>query len=56
MWGGGRPLGQRHDDGGVEVKVAMTGVIDDIMCSKAPRRSLQVIVVSEGCPVRVIID
>ena len=29
VWGGGgwgvRPLGQRHDDGGAEVKVAMAG-------------------------------
>ena len=55
---GGRPLGRRHDDGGVEARIAMAWVpgCRRHMCPKAPRRSLRIVVVSGGCPVRVSIE
>ena len=34
---GGRPLGRRRDDGGVEVRMSMAWVVD--MRLKTPRRS-----------------
>ena len=43
---GGRPLGLRHDEGGVEAR----------MCPKAPRLSLRIIVVRGSCPVLVRIE
>ena len=46
---GGRPLGRRHDDGGVEARMSMAWVpgCRRHMCPKAPRRSLRIVVVSD---------
>ena len=53
---GGCPLGRRHDDDGVYPIMSMAWVpgCRRHMCPKAPRRSLRIVVVSGGCPVRVI--
>ena len=55
---GGRPLGRRHDDGGVEARMSMAWVpgCRRHMCPKVPRRSLRIVVVSGGCPVRESIE
>ena len=55
---GGRLLGRRHDAGGVETRMSMAWVpgCRRHMCPKAPRRSLRIVVVSGGCPVRVSIE
>ena len=44
---GGRPLGRRHDDCGVEPRMSMAWVpvCRWHMCPKAPRRSLRIVVV-----------
>ena len=44
---GGRPLGQRHDEDGVEARMSMAWVpgCRRHMCPKAPIRSLQIVVV-----------
>ena len=48
-----RPLGRRHDDGGVEARMSMAWVpgCRRHMCPKSPRRSLRIVVVIGGCPV-----
>ena len=58
QWNGGRPLGWRHDDGGVEARMSMAWVpgCRRHMCPKAPSRSLRIVVVSSGCPVRESIE
>ena len=58
MRSGGRPLGRRHDDGGVEDRMSMAWVpgCRRHLCPKAPRRSLRIVVVSGGCPVRESIE
>ena len=59
QWSGGRPLGRRHDEGGVEARMSrawVAGCRRHIMCLKAPSRSLRIIIVRGGCPVRVIIE
>ena len=55
---GGRPLGRRHDEGVVEARMSMAWLpgCRRHMCPKAPRRSLRIVVVSGGCPVRVSIE
>ena len=55
---GGRPLGRRHDEGGMEARMSMAWVpgCRRHMCPKAPRCSLRIVVVSDGCPVRVTIE
>ena len=55
---GGRPLGRRHDDGGVEARMSMAWLPGCRwqMCPNALRRSLQVVVLRGGCPVRVRIE
>ena len=55
---GGRPLGRRHDVGGVEARMSMAWVpgCRRQMCPKALRRSLRIVVVKGGCPVRISID
>ena len=54
---GGRPLGRRHDEGGVEARMSMAWVPDcrRQMCPNALRRSL-IVVVRAGCPMRVSIQ
>ena len=55
---GGRPLGRRHDEGGVEAIMSMAWVpgCRRRMCPKALRRSLRIVVVSGGCLVWVSIE
>ena len=55
---GGRPLGRRHDGGGVEARMSMSWVpgCRRQMCPNALRCSLQIVVVTGGCPVRVSIE
>ena len=55
---GGRPLGRRHDAGGVDSRMSMARVPGRRrhMCPKAPRRSFRIVVVRVGCPVRVSIE
>ena len=52
---GGRPLGRRHDDGGVEARMSMAWVPGCRwqIWPKALTRSLQIVVVRGDCPVRV---
>ena len=52
------PLGRRHDEGGVEARMLMALVpgCRRQMCPNALRRSLQIVVVRGGSPVRVIIE
>ena len=52
---GGRSRGRRHAEGGVEARMSMAWVLGGRrqMCPKALRRSLQIVVVRGGCPVRV---
>ena len=53
----GHPLGQHHDEGGVEARMLMAWVSGCkrfiIMCPKAPRRSFRIVVVRGGCPVLI---
>ena len=55
---GGRPLGGRHDEGGMESKMSMAWVpgCRRHMCPKVPRRSFRIVVVRGGCPVRESIE
>ena len=54
---GGRPLGRRHDVGGVESRKSMAWCrVADGMCPKAPSPSLRSVVVKGDCPVRVSIE
>ena len=55
---GGRPLGRRHDDGCLEPRMSMAWVpgCRRQMCPNALSRSLQVVIVRGGCPVRVSIE
>ena len=55
---GGRPLGRCHVEGGVEARMSMAWVpgCRRQMCPKALRRSLRIVVVRGGCPVRMWID
>ena len=55
---GERPLGRRHDDGGLEARMSMAWVpgCRRQMCPNALRRSLRIVVVSGGCLVRVSIE
>ena len=55
---GGRPLGRRHDEGGVEARMSMAWVpgCRRQMCSNLLRRSLRIVVVRGGCLVRVSIE
>ena len=54
----GRPLERRHDEGGVEARMSMAWVpgCRRHMCPKVPRRSLRIVVVRGGCPVRIRIE
>ena len=55
---GGRPLGRRHDEG-VVYSMSMAwvpGCRRHNMYPKAPRRSLRIVVVRGGCPVRIRIE
>ena len=54
---GGRLHGRRHDEGGVEARMSMAWVpgCRRHMCRNAPRRSLRIVVVRGGIPVRKII-
>ena len=56
--GGVRPRGRPHGDGGVEARMSMAWVpgYRRQMCPNALRRSLQIVVVRGGCPVRVSIE
>ena len=55
MWSGGRPLGRHHDECALEARMSMAWVPGSRrhMCPKAPRRSLRIVVVKGGCPVRI---
>ena len=55
---GGRSLGRRHDEGGVEARMPMAWVpgCRRHMCPKAPTRRLRIVVVRGGCPVRIRIQ
>ena len=54
---GGRSRGRRRAEGGVEASMSMAWVLGGRrqMCPKSLRRSLPIVVVRGGCPVRVII-
>ena len=54
----GHPLERCRDEGGVEARMLMAWVpgCRRQMCPNALRRSLQIVVVSGGCPVRVSIE
>ena len=55
---GGRPLGRRHDAGGVEARMSMACVpgCRRQICPKSRRCSFRIVVVRGGCPVRVSIE
>ena len=55
---GGRPLGRRHDAGGVEARMSIASVpgCRRHMCPNALRRSLRIVVVRGGCSVRIRIE
>ena len=55
---GGRPLGRRRDDGGLEARMTMAWmpVSRRQICPNALRRSLWNVVVRGGCLVRVSIE
>ena len=55
---GGRPLGRRHGDGGLEARMSMAWVpgCRRQMCPNALRRSSRILVVRGGCLVRVSIE
>ena len=55
---GGRPLGRRHGEGGVEARMSMAWVpgCRRHMCPKAARRSLRIVVVGGGYLVRESIE
>ena len=55
---GGRPLGRRHDEGGMETRMSMAWVpgCRRHMRPRAPRRSLRIVFVSGGCPVRGMVE
>ena len=54
----GRHIGRRYDEGGVEAIMSMTWVpgCRRHMCPKAPRRSLRIVAVRGGCPLRDSIE